>query len=911
MTNALVQAAAAGQSAWYDNIRRGLLTSGALAALIDKGIRGVTSNPTIFERAVLGSSDYDDALIELVKTGGSAQELFEALSVEDIQGAADLLRELYDATDRADGYASYELPPSLSRDTDGSIREAHRLFKRIGRPNIMIKVPATEEGLPTIRRLIGDGVNVNVTLIFSLARYEQVMEAYIAGIEDLVAKGGNPAGVASVASFFVSRVDSAVDPLLLAASESGNDGAAALTGKTAVANARVAYARFHETFGSARFAALRARGAQVQRPLWASTSTKDPSLPDTIYFDELVGPDTVNTMPDATVEAVLDHGTVEVRLNARATGAKGTLTALRDAGVNLDDVTAQLLEDGLRAFSASYDSVVSAVRAKCMDLAPPPPVSLAGMHAQVDRALRHLEKDRVIARIWEHDHTVWSPDPTEIADRLGWLTLAEQMRPHVAELEAFATEIRAAGYNTVVLLAMGGSAFAPELYRSIFGCAEGCPDFIMLDSTVPGWVASATERIDPAKTLFIVSSKSGGTIEVLSFYRHFRSLVNGALGQEAAGPSFIAITDPGTSLARLAEADGFRRVFANPPDIGGRFSGLSLFGLVPAALIGMDVSRFLDSAARMEALSRSEQPGENPGAWLGAAIAALAQRGVDKVALLMSPRVAALGLWLEQLVAESLGKDGKGVVPIAGEPPAPPSAYNDDRLTVYVRLAGDDNAAADLHAEALRSAGKPLVRYDVADTYDLGGELYRWEFAIATVGALMGIHVFNQPNVQEAKDIATAALDAYQRDGKLPEANGALSTEEALAMLKPGDYVSFQVYQPQSGALDAALDRARRAIVERYGVPVAAGYGPRYLHSTGQLHKAGPNSGVFIQVVGRDGIDVPIAGQPYSFGVLADAQADGDLRSMLQRGRRVARVAAGADPAGAVEAIAEAVRQDA
>lgn len=908
MENAIHRAQALGQSVWYDNIRRGLLTSGELGALVKQGITGVTSNPTIFEKALSSSTDYDDAIAALVAAGKSPTDIFEALSIEDIQGAADVLRSIYDHTDRTDGFASYELPPHLAHDSAASIAEARRLFRALGRPNVMVKVPATPAGMPVVRQLIADGINVNVTLIFALDTYEQVMDAYLSGLEDLVGKGGDPSAVASVASFFVSRVDTAVDAQLRAM---GTE-AASLAGTAAIANARAAYARFRQVFGAERFNALAKHGAQCQRPLWASTSTKDPSLSDTLYFDALVGPDTVNTMPDATVAAVADHGDATVRLDAEAKGAKAALAALADAGIDMQTVTAKLLDDGVTSFAESYDLLLASIGEKCSLIAAVPATSLDNYALAIEEAAERIERERVVERIWAHDHTLWDPDPTEITDRMGWLRVAETMREHLRELETFAGEVRAGGYTHAVLLAMGGSAFAPELYRSVFGCAVGCPDFIMLDSTQPGWVQRVTDTIDPEHTLFIVSSKSGGTVEVLSFYRHFRAIVDERLGREVAGANFIAITDPGSSLEELGHDDGFRRVFLNPSNIGGRYSGLSLFGLVPAAVMGMDVAQFLRAVDAMRVRSEAPTPAENPGAWLGAVIAGLAAHGMDKVEIITSPSIAAMGMWTEQLIAESLGKSGKGVVPIGGEPFVDPSAYNEDRVFAYIRLAEDNNAAADRHVSALVGAGKPVVRLDLDDRYELGGELYRWEFAVAVVGALQGIHVFNQPNVQEAKDIAQAGLDVYARDGALPAAASTPPLEDVLATVKAGDYLAFQAYLVQTPELDAAFDRARRAVVERFGIAAAAGYGPRYLHSTGQLHKAGPNTGVFIQLVGDqpvegsaadDDASLPVPGTTYSFRVLAEAQADGDLRALLARERRVARVHVGADPVKAVDDI--------
>ena len=907
MTNPILQAQSLGQSTWHDNIRRGLLTSGKLAELIRLGITGLTSNPTIFEKAIAGSTDYDSALLELARSGASPAQAFDTLALEDIRDAADVLRSVYDHTNGDDGYASLEVPPSLAYDTEATVAEARRLFALLDRPNVMVKVPATPEGIPAVRRLIADGININVTLVFSLELYRRVMEAYVAGLEELIAQGKDPRTVASVASFFVSRVDTLVDGVL---HERINDGEAELEpllGKAAVANARVAYALFRQAFGQERFAALRAKGARVQRPLWASTSTKDPAYSDTLYVDSLVGPDTVNTMPPATITAVLDHGKPSPSLEGSAEEAQATLDALARIGIDMNAVTEKLLSDGVDAFSQSYEAVVASIREKQARLLAehPPDASLGDYAAAVDDAMKALERDKVVARIWSKDHTVWRPEPREIANRLGWLTVTDLMRSQLPRLEDFARQVREAGFRHVVLLGMGGSSLCSEVLRQTFGSAPGFPELLVLDSTVPAWVQGVTEAIEPSHTLFILSSKSGGTVEVLSFYYHFRALVERAVGSPAAGSHFVAITDPGTPLKELAQRDRFRRTFLNPEDVGGRFSALSYFHLVPAALMGVDVAQLLDRAdCAREGCADCVPCPENDGARLGAVMGTLADKGVDKLTLVTSPGLASFGLWVEQLIAESLGKDGKGIVPVAGEPLAAPSTYGRDRLFVYLRLAGDDNAATDAHLEALRGAGHPTLHLELRDRLDLGAEFFRWEFAVAVAGAVLGIHPFDQPNVQEAKVFTEEILRAYQREGSLPTADAPTSVDALLEQVKPGDYLAIVAYLRQTPAVDAQLQALRLLVLERYGIATTTGYGPRYLHSTGQLHKAGPPSGLYLQLVSEEPPDVSIPGQPYTFRTMADAQALGDLRALQAQGRRVARLHLGKDPISALRALA-------
>ena len=530
-----------------------------------------------------------------------------------------------------------------------------------------------------------------------------------------------------------------------------------------------------------------------------------------------------------------------------------------------------------------------------------PRPSLGSSLQRVEDAVVDLRDRRTVERIWERDHTVWRPAPTEIANRLGWLDMSDLMRKQVPTLAAFAREVRDAGFRHVVLLGMGGSSLGPEVLRQTFGSTAGYPELIVLDSTVPGWISMVTEAIDPARTLFLVSSKSGSTIEPLSFYSHFRRLVEQQAGSESAGGNFVAITDPGSSLEKLGQDQGFRRVFPNPPDIGGRYSVLSYFGLVPAALTGIDLDKLLDRADRMrEACAASVPVRDNPAAWLGAVMGALARAGRDKLTLVASPSIAAFGLWVEQLIAESTGKEGTGIIPVAGEPLLSPEHYGNDRLFVYLHVAGDDNTTTDSAMDHLQTSGHPILRLDLRDPYDLGGEFWRWEFATAVTGAVLDIHPFDQPNVQQAKDLTDSVLQSYLASGGLPEVEPGPSVDELLSRAGPGDYLSIMAYLRQTPEVDRSLEDLRRRVMERYRIATTLGYGPRFLHSTGQLHKGGPNTGLFLQLTEDQPKDLPIPGKPYSFGVLAEAQALGDLQALRDLGRRVARVHLSSDAATAI-----------
>lgn len=454
-----------GQAIWYDYIRRAFITSGELQALIESGVRGVTSNPTIFEKAIAGSADYDKDLQHLVATGTSVEDIYEALVLDDITRAAHLLSPVYQQSGGDDGYVSLEVSPTLAHDTQGTLTEARRLFATLGLPNVMIKVPATPEGIPAVETLISEGINVNVTLIFSLAQYEAVAQAYIAGLEKLAARGGDVSRVASVASFFVSRVDTAVDQAL------EGIGRADLQGKTAIANVKVAYARFRDLFHSERWERLAQQlngaGARVQRPLWASTGTKNPLYPDTLYVDSLIGPDTVNTVPPATLQAFLDHGTVAATLETGMEEARAHLRLLASLGIDLDAITKRLEHEGVAAFAQSFAKMMASIAEKRDRLLKghhDSMVSLGTHQAAVDAALAELKANKVIQRIWAHDYTVWKPQPSEITNRLGWLHSPEVMVEHLPRINAMVDAVRAEGYTHALLLGMGGSSLAPEVF---------------------------------------------------------------------------------------------------------------------------------------------------------------------------------------------------------------------------------------------------------------------------------------------------------------------------------------------------------------------------------------------------------------------------------------------------------------
>ena len=921
MVNSIKKVQSFGQSIWYDNIRRAMLTSGELQRLVENGITGVTSNPTIFEKAIAGSQDYDNALLDLADKGLPPEAIFEALAIEDIREAADILRPVFERTGGKDGYVSLEVRPTLAHDVQGTIDEALRLFAALDRPNVLIKVPATDEGIQAVEALTARGVNVNVTLIFSIPQYAAVAEAYLSGLEKRFAAEQPIDSIASVASFFVSRIDSAIDLLL------ENSGDQALMGKIAIANAKTAYARFRSIFSGERWERLAEHGAHVQRPLWASTGTKNSAYPDTVYIDSLIGPDTVNTVPPSTLQAFREHGYVDCTLETGLREAFVHLEQLRDSGIDLDAVAQKLLDDGVSAFIKSYDDLILSIEGKQARLIKGIEVfrtSLGSYQEQVDRALEELKRDRILPRIWEHDYTVWDSEPDEITNRLGWLHSPEQMPAAITRLEAFAEELKAEGYTHALLLGMGGSSLAPEVFRKTFGVREGYLDLGVLDSTDPGAVLDWANRLDPARTLFIVSTKSGGTVETFSFFSYFYNRVLGSVGRQQAGRHFIAITDPGTKLAEIAEEYGFRATFLNDPNIGGRYSALSYFGLVPAALIGVDLEKLLDRAQVAACnCDGSNYPleGDNLGGHLGAILGELAKTGRDKLTLVTSPSVSSFADWVEQLIAESTGKKGKGIVPVVGETLDTPDDYGDDRFFVRLRLQSD--AAQDEALRVLEQAGHPVVTLELNDLYDLGAQFFIWEIATTVAGYRLGIHPFNQPDVEAAKILTRNMVALYQTQGALPEqapdiqdGNVSIYYDRAdfssantpgeslhsfLRLAQPGAYVAIQAYVQPTPEMDRLLALLRAYIRAKTRLATTVGYGPRFLHSTGQLHKGDAGKGLFVQFTSESVRDVAIpdvAGSEassISFGILNLAQASGDRQALLDNGRRVIRLHLGQD----------------
>ena len=947
MSNALTQLGDAGQAVWLDYLHRKILDDGELARLISEdGLKGLTSNPAIFEAAIGGGDAYDAALKAILNRGDDEIiELYEQLAIADIRRAADAFRPLYDRLNGADGYVSLEVSPYLAMDGEATLIEARRLWKAVDRPNLMIKVPGTRAGVPTIRTLIGEGININVTLLFSVEAYLAVAEAHVAGLEALKANGGDLSRVHGVASFFVSRIDSVIDKQIdqraAHAAPANAEALRSIRGKVAIANAKVAYARYLDLVRTPRWQALAAAGAAPQRLLWASTGAKDPTYSDVIYVETLIGRDTVNTMPPKTMDAFRDHGRVTASLEEGLPGAQAVLATADRLGLDLGAVTDGLVTDGVSKFAQAFDGLLGAVARKRATILG------AALNAQAitlpedtriacDAALDSAAADGWTRRLWSKDASLWTGG--DEAKWMGWLSAGRGSGVDEPALGVLAKSVRAAGYGHAVLLGMGGSSLGPEVLGVTLTPAPGFPTLLTLDSTDPDQILRIEETVDLANTLFIVSSKSGSTLEPDILHRYFFKAVEGILGEGKAGPRFIAVTDPGSNLERTAWADGFAQIFHGDPSIGGRYSVLSNFGLVPAAVMGLDVQALLATAGVMaRTCGASAPPKSNPGVELGIALGLAAKAGRDKLTIFASDGIADVGAWLEQLIAESTGKQGRGLIPVDAEPLGAADAYSDDRIFAYLRLDGADDPARDGLVRDLEEAGHPVVRITLSSPAMLVQEFFRWEVATAVAGAVLGIDPFDQPDVEASKIETRKLTDAFEKTGEIA-AEKPLFEEDGLALyadarnsdeLQPaievpsleaylgahfsratrGDYVGLLAYLDRNGSNTAVLEAIRQRLRDGLRRATVLGFGPRFLHSTGQAYKGGPNSGVFLQVTAKPLKDLAIPGRKITFAGVLAAQARGDLAVLADRGRRLLRVDLGADIEGGLRRLDAAIER--
>ncbi len=898
-----------GQSIWYDNIQRSTITNGTLGNMVADGqVYGVTSNPSIFNQAISRTADYDDAILPMALAGCSSISIYDQLTKEDIQKAADVFLSLYQQSKMKDGYVSIEVNPLIAHDSQKMIEEARMIWKSYNRPNIMVKIPATIEGLDTIQQLIRDGINVNVTLIFSISRYQKVIDAFFTGLEKRI-KDGNPIyHIASVASFFVSRVDTKVDQRLQEMSSTRPSEAKTLAGfmgKAAIANARIAYEVFSKEFSSARYELLKSSGAQVQRPLWASTGTKNSAYSDVLYVDELIGKATVNTVPPATLIKVLDHGNIEITITTDVSEAHKIVKDLDTIGISLELVGNELENEGVKIFSDSYNELIEGIETKRKQFQS----NLGSLREEVKLRVELLGSNHVVERIHEHDASIWTDDPNaayEIKHRLGWLDLPTSSKKLVTDIGKFREEILSSGIKHIFLLGMGGSSLAPEVFQLVYGSKTGL-EMTIIDSTDPDQIRSLSKNIQLGSSLFIVSSKSGGTSEVSALLEYFWERCKKEFSHNI-GNHFIAITDPGSPLEQTALSRNFRKIFLADPDVGGRYSVLTAFGLVPAGLLGVNLDDLLNKSAEISTQCKISDPiGRNPGLVLGAIMGQAAISGRDKVSILTDSEIRPFGNWLEQLIAESSGKSGLGILPVVEDFSLPAKYSGNDRVTVYLRL----NGSFDKQIQKLLRTKQPVIVFTLNQKEDLFQEFFRWEFAIAVACSVLRVNAFDQPDVQDNKNRTKNKIDDFKYKGKLLEPPVVWEDENVkvyaaetykfselksirelvvtfIASGQKGDYVALNAYLPSEKQNVNALNRLRKYIQLKTSFATTRGFGPRFLHSTGQIHKGGASNGLFIQFTRDPNIDLKY--DDLKFGVLERAQALGDYESLIARGRRIIRI---------------------
>ncbi|MCC6502092.1 MAG: bifunctional transaldolase/phosoglucose isomerase [Deltaproteobacteria bacterium] len=927
--NPLLELKRLGQSVWHDNMRKGVVATGEIKRLIDEyAVSGVTSNLSLMARAMTGALEYDDDISLLLKEGLNDSEIAVRLLVRDARHAADALLPLWKLSNGADGFAAVDV---IGADLSAAslVDAARSLVKAVDRPNVLVRIPATGEGLEAIEVLTFAGIGVYATLICSVRRYEAATVALLRGLERRAAEGMPIDTVPCAAGFTVSRADTVFDRILEERAEhaKGNDEKSrlrALLGRAAVANAKLAFLKHEEARASARFKKLKSSGAKPQLLIWESAGTKNHLYSGMKYAEELSLPGTAISLPLHTLLAFHCHG----RPASQTSGleaAKKVFDELGGLGIEYAEVAADLEEGCLKSLAASREAVAKAVAERRQALSkktgPTSKFTMGRFDSPVAEALDSVIGEDFFRKLGAHDPSIWKAglgDKKQIKGSLGWTILPYLMEEHVDEINDFAAEIKAAGFKDAVLLGMGGSSLAPLVFATTFGSAPGCPGLIVLDSTDPGALKSVMERIDLEKTLFIVSSKSGSTIEPLSLFEYFHAALERIKGEES-GRNFIAITDPATPLEGFARKYRFRKVFTNPKDVGGRFSALSYFGLLPAAITGVDISRLLEHAGRVDSLLHPcAASSGNPVMMLGAALGSLGLKGRDKLTFFLPKEIETFGMWIEQLVAESTGKEGRGLVPVSGEPVSSVSSYGSDRVFISMTLGDGDRANETVLGE-LAAAGHPVIELKLRDKYELGGEFLRWEAVTAIAGQILGINPFDQPDVELAKKLAASRLNELGGEGGVKPpgielkaggvrlnmgksafdktgykgADAAEALKGFLKLVGKDDYIGLLAYyDPFDARLEEAFRRVRLSLRDSARVATQFGYGPRYLHSTGQLHKGRPDCGVFIIFCHGALEDFKVPGSSFTFSGLELSQAFGDMEALDSKGSRVVLVMA-------------------
>lgn len=921
LVNPFIELQKTGRSIWYDGLTRRLLTSAWLKNAVNEyAVTGAVFNPDVFEKVLSGGAEYDHEIAWLLRRpSASASSALDSILVEDAILASDALMDVYESGKGKDGYVSIDVSGHLS-DAGAIIRKAKGLMAAINRPNVMLRIPASNAGMRAGETLASGGAAVYLTNIHTVERLKGALTALAKGLRKRPAAPAAGFPRLCVAGFSVNRIEATVDSLIdeRAGKEPSEDRKArllALRGRAGLSCARLAHEAYRGISGN---------GHEPLTLIWEGASQTDFMESDVKFIEGLSEKGTICLMPYSLISAFSIRGAPRLIPPLSRAGHANVLNEMASLKFGLRKIGAALENCGLKEAAGLHRDMLKAIESKRPSVSGRDLVQgfdLGVSAVVVAHTLNSLENMMFAKRLLAKDALLWTRSPDEalrISGLLGWLTLPYSMSGRLRAVASFAEELRQDGYKNVILLGMGGSSLAPLVLSSAFGQIKGFPRLIVLDSTDPQAVSKAGGIASKGKTVFIVSSKSGTTIEPMTLFERFYRLGYSAKGVNA-GRDFVAITDPGTYLEGLAKKHGFRRVFTNTAEVGGRFSALSYFGLVPAAIAGIDVSRLQYYAQRMLELMHPARPfEENPALMLGACLGALCKEGRDKLTFFAPKALSMFPLWVEQLVAESTGKDGKGIVPVAGEPLLEAGRYAKDRLFVNIEM-NRRSGAPRLMIAGLKKRGHPVLTFGLSDPYELGAEFMRWEAATAVAGAMLGINPFDQPDVELSKRLAMSRLDGASGAGgvakpagvkiqgngfavffseetfkpmkKIWAKGGSAALKAFFSLLKTGDYVALLPYlNPFDRPLHRSFTELRKTLAVVTGAATQFGWGPRYLHSTGQLHKGGPDNGVFVIFACAKGPEVAIPERGFDFLSLELSQAFGDMEALNAKGRRAALI---------------------
>ena len=892
-----------GQSLWLDIIRRDSLDSGELADRVAAGeLRGATSNLTILESAILSSDSYSVDLRRLAQAGWTAEKIFNQLAVDDIRAAADAFLPLFEQTNGGDGFVSIDVNPEFADDTNRTIEEAKRLWDAVNRPNAMIKIPATLAGLPAIESSIRAGINVNATLIFSLGRYIEVMEAYMIGLEGRLEAGGSLDYVTSVASFFVSPIDIALDEQLrevFQRCEAEGERASSLLGKVAIANSKLAYAQFVATFQGERFQKLATRGARVQRPLWASTSMKNPEYPDTYYVDNLIGPDTVNALSEASLKAFKDHGTPELTLPENISTARSQLQALDDLGISLDAAAEQLEVQGVSESAISYRSILGTIEEKAGAFQK----EIAALEPKMRETLAEVELDEVGKRLWQQDVTLWverDREKARVRRWLGWLSEPARASTETAELTRFAEALDPA-ITTFVLIGSGGGTITAEMLARILAPPNGI-DLHTISTANPDDIRTIKRKIAPEATFYLlVDSSSGDGIEehLLSTFweQALRKL------EEQTGDHFVVITKDGSKLHHWAVEKGIQKIIEADKQDDFWLSPFNWTSLLPAAQAGADIQSFVQGGVGMtRACGPLVDVAQNPGLFLSSVLAAAFRSGRDKVTLFADPPLEPILKWIEGLLAAGRGKEESGFIPIWDEPPGSGNVYGDDRLFVYLRSSG----ALDRRLAGWIRADIPVLVLETSTNPEAIGEmLVQWQIGAAIAQHLLSVNPTDLDARHRTRAELQHILHRLERKGALPQADplwqgdgvqlraasrdlqftgSGLSevVDFILSESQEAGGLGLRLYTPMSITLQGKVKRLRHTLRDQLGLFSLASPAGCDLCSDRGLKDM-----VYLILMVKPRKDEAIPGKNYTFGQLFEGQALSDLAAMKGYGSPV------------------------